>query len=223
MADKTQDIILVVSPERSSFHWYRSRYSDHVESMWYCGTCPPTRIIYQQTMHALHHTPYVIPASAILFPAKGPVLWLLGVLRIIALLSTKHYVAERKQTQIKQIIFSNFMYGRRVFVHVRFSQTQRRSFLSPLGIVGVWEINRGYSKLRMELFLRMNNTWNCSREVPKYFASEIFWSCWGWPLRFSERGRMHVLYVYEYFAVKKLCPLAPSFFLSHTYCSRLLE
>ena len=43
----------------------------------------------------------------------------------------------------------------------------------------------------MELFLRINIR-NVSRELPKYFASEIFWCFWEVTLRFSERGRMHV-------------------------------
>ena len=44
----------------------------------------------------------------------------------------------------------------------------------------------------MGLLLRMNNRRKCSREVPKYFFSEIFWWYWGAPLRFSESGCMHV-------------------------------
>ena len=67
----------------------------------------------------------------------------------------------------------------------------------------------------MELFFRMNNTQNCSREVPKYVASEIFWWFLEAPLRFSEKGRMHVcVWILR---SQKLCPLAHSFFLSHAY------
>ena len=96
----------------------------------------------------------------------------------------------------------------------------------------------------MEVFWRMNNTRNCSRELPKYFASEMLSWFWGATLRFSERGRMHVCescrnispwkcfggfreqrydfpreavctYAYEYFTLKNVLPYAPSSFLPH--------
>ena len=45
--------------------------------------------------------------------------------------------------------------------------------------------------------------------------AEIFWLFWEAPFLFLPYARMR-MNTYEYFAVKKLCPLAPSFFLSHT-------
>ena len=57
-------------------------------------------------------------------------------------------------------------------------------------------LNRGFSKLRMELLLRMY-------QHTKYFASEMVWLFWEAPLRFSERDAV-CTYAYEYFVVKNL-------------------
>ena len=84
---------------------------------------------------------------------------------------------------------------------------------------GGTDFNRGFSKLRMELFLRMNNTRNCSRGLPKYFASEMFWWFWGATLRFEEREAV-CTYAYEYFALKKLLPLAST---SQIFVSRFYQ
>ena len=56
---------------------------------------------------------------------------------------------------------------------------------------------------------------NHSVKERKHFTSEIFWLIWEEPFRFSERDGV-CTYAYEYFAVKKLFPVAHCF-LSHTY------
>ena len=52
--------------------------------------------------------------------------------------------------------------------------------------------NRGFSKLRMELLLRMNNRRNCSREVPKYFSLEFFFGGSGEHRYDFQRGAVYM-------------------------------
>ena len=59
--------------------------------------------------------------------------------------------------------------------------------------------------LRMELFLRMNNTRNCSREVTKYFSSGIFWWYWGAPQQRDRDGSFEIdffMFATEFHMVK---------------------
>ena len=58
---------------------------------------------------------------------------------------------------------------------------------------GIFEIEDG-------AFLRMNNTRNCSREVPEYFVSEIFWWYSGAPQR--ARGGSLQMDFFESFATE---------------------
>ena len=60
-------------------------------------------------------------------------------------------------------------------------------------------------------FFRMNNTRNCSRELPKYFALEMFWWFWGATLRFEERPYARMCM--NTWHSKKLLTLAPHSFL----------
>ena len=83
--------------------------------------------------------------------------------------------------------------------------------------------NRGFwifqfSKLRMDIFFRMNNTRNCSREVLEYLIFHISpRKCFGGSgeQRYDFQREAVCTYAYEYFALKKMLPLAPSSFLPH--------